>query len=214
MAPPSRPYHEQITAYHCRVLASRSKAKIVQFLTPLKTLGIMKKFMQFQRLIGFFMLTASSASIAQQIEICGVQVSIGDEREAVEKAFIPRCRVMRHPTEKMTIYWDSLRPNDSSQGHIYYQADRVKSASPPASHFQDSADPVAVISAFTQALQIAHDSAGLPTRISTSVLPFSDAKMTVLQISFEGRSVSVLVKEGGKEDGQYVSISESIVAKD
>jgi hypothetical protein len=149
-----------------------------------------------------------------EIEICGVQVSIGDECEAVEKTLIPRCRVIRHPTENVTFYWDSLRPSDASQGHIFYQADRVKSVSPPASHFRDSADPVAVISAFTQALQIAHDSAGLPTRISTSVIPFSGAKMTALQISFNGRTVSVLMKEGGKENGQDVSISESIVAKD
>lgn len=174
----------------------------------------MKKHMKFQRLIGFFLLVASSAAIAQKIEICGVQVSIGDEREAVEKTLIPRCRVIRHPTENVTFYWDSLRPSDASQGHIFYQADRVKSVSPPASHFRDSADPVAVISAFTQALQIAHDSAGLPTRISTSVIPFSGAKMTALQISFNGRTVSVLMKEGGKENGQDVSISESIVAKD
>lgn len=186
----------------------------VQFLPPHKILGAMKKCMQPQRLIYFSVLAASSAAIAQQVEICGVPVSVGDEREAVEQTLIPRCRVMRHPTESMTLYWDSLRPSTASQGNIFYQAGRVTSASPPASYFRNSADPVAVMSAFTEALQIAHDSAGLPTQISTSVIPISGAKMTLLEIAFKGRRVSILVKEGGKENGQDVSISTSIVNKD
>lgn len=159
-------------------------------------------------------LAALMTANAQQIEICGVKISIGDEREVVEQSLNPRCRVLRHPDKEMSIYWDSSMPSTGSQGNLFYKTGKVTSASRPSPTFRDSADPVAVISAFAQALQAAHDSAGPPAKISTSVIPVPDAKMTLLEVSFKGRRVSVLMKEGGKENGQDVSISESIVDKD
>ena len=150
----------------------------------------------------------------QQIEICGVKISIGDEREVVEQYLSPRCRVLHHPDKEMSIYWDSSMPSTGSQGHLFYKVGKVTSASRPSPTFRDSADPVAVMGAFAQALQSAHDSAGPPTRISTSVIPVPGAKMTLFEVAFKGRRVSAVMKEGGRGNGQDVSISELIIDKD
>lgn len=170
--------------------------------------------MQLQALLCMPLLAASMAANGQHIELCGVKVSIGDEREVVEQALNSRCRVLRHPEKEMTVYWDSSMPSTGSQGDIFYMDGKVKSASRPSPTFRNSADPVAVMGAFAQALQAAHDSAGPPAKISTSVIPVPGATMTLLEVAFKGRRVSVLMKEGGRENGQDVSISESIVDKD
>lgn len=167
-----------------------------------------------QSLLWIPFLATSMGAHGQNIELCGVKVSIGDEREVVEQSLKPRCRVLRHTEKEMTFYWDSTMPNAGSQGSIWYFAGKVTSAFRPSPTFRNSADPVVVMSAFAQAMQAAHDSAGPPAKVSTSVIPVPGAKMTVLEVAFKGRRLSVLMKEGGRENGQDVSISESIVDKD
>ena len=132
------------------------------------------------------LLAASMAANGQHIELCGVKVSIGDEREVVEQSLNPRCRVLRHTEKDVTFYWDLSMPSAGSQGSISYLAGKVTSASRPSPTFRNSADPVAVMSAFARALQAAHDSAGPPAKISTSVIPVPGAKMTLLEVAYKG----------------------------
>lgn len=166
--------------------------------------------MKFKKMMCSALFLISTTVVAHDLEVCGVSISMKDRRAAVEESIKNRCKLVLHPQEDMTIYIDA----NQGQGSISYKNGRIKSVSLPSSTFRNSADPVAVIGVLIQALQVASDAAGPPVKISTFVIPASGAKMTVFDVHFKGRRVSVLTKEGGIENGQDVAVTESIVDED
>ncbi|KQV78339.1 hypothetical protein [Rhizobacter sp. Root1221] len=150
---------------------------------------------------------------SRPFEVCGVRVTIGDQRAVLEAAMSAGCRITTTTEHPEASSFRSRHPDQADEpAVIFYRDERVVSATLPPLKFRAKDDPGVLARVLAEAMQNASDDVGPPVRVSTRTTGRPHVGTTTLVVVFKGRVVELWAQDRFDPTGYKAILSQTLRA--